>query len=691
MAVTRTSSQVCLSFVLALGVASACRKREETPQHAAKPAPKPEETCDADGWCVQKPPPKALCAVWAASATDVWAAGNTVAHWDGVRWNEVKGMPAHEAPRGGCSLSAIHGVGPNAIWAVGEGLALFWDGKKLTQHPMPIPAADVFVTAIDDAWAVGTFGSVARWDGRQWTQLPRPTDLKLESVFCANKNDCWTAGYTGEVEPGDSSTFLHWDGTRWEEQRVSVPGVRALSGTASNDVWAVGTWGRIFHYDGRNWAPSPSPAQRTLYEVHAAARDDVWALGDDGLIIRFDGKQWSAAQPTWPRLTALSTTPSRELWTLNAGTILHWRGPTFRPKAVLSKDLWDLDPAETQRQKDRRMLEFYLKHLAEGRKATKAARYEAAVDAFAEALWAKPDDAQVYAERGYALYLARKLDDAERDLEQAADRATDRKLRAQIFFNLGLVREARAEDATSAFALSNFLNATAAAQKRLVGKNACALEIDRNPSAVEQKTYGDWLAFHTDVKQELFANDNPATSDEAKKLLCEKSGCQGAGPWVVTDHHRRAFLVSESKGKPGLTVATVATADALGMCPLSVDAEIVHSSTDTIVVRAAGGSGYGLMLCDPDGSSHECSSAELEEIQKNSDSQNWVRGCRWRPHTQYEVLDRTTLTSTLTVTQYDDMNKGLKDSEQIRISVDDSGITATGPGCSALLPLKASP
>ena len=64
-----------------------------------------------------------------------------------------------------------------------------------------------------------------------------------------------------------------------------MPGIQSLSGTASNDVWAVGAWGRIFHYDGRSWAASPSPAQRTLYEVHAAARDAVWALGDDGLII----------------------------------------------------------------------------------------------------------------------------------------------------------------------------------------------------------------------------------------------------------------------------------------------------------------------------------------------------------------------------------------------------------------------
>ncbi|HEY6729317.1 MAG TPA: hypothetical protein VI197_35145, partial [Polyangiaceae bacterium] len=106
------SRYVLFSLVLGLGLTSACRKHEDAPRGAAKPAPKLEETCDADGWCVQKAPGKSLCAVWAASPTDVWAAGTIVAHWDGVRWSEVKGTPGREPPGDGCLLEAIHGIGP---------------------------------------------------------------------------------------------------------------------------------------------------------------------------------------------------------------------------------------------------------------------------------------------------------------------------------------------------------------------------------------------------------------------------------------------------------------------------------------------------------------------------------------------------------------------------------------------------
>jgi tetratricopeptide (TPR) repeat protein len=687
-----------LVALLAVVFAGACKPRKQE-QAAQKAAPKPEEACDAEGWCVQQRPnpekrEQAFCSVWAASANDVWAVGNSIARWDGVRWTEMEGTARGTEP-GRCWLNAVHGSGPNAVWAVGGGASLFWDGKKLTEHPLPMGGQDVFVTAPDEAWVVDGTAAILRWDGRQWAPSRPGGKGDVQHIYCAKKDDCWAAGTPGgmhgDVEPNASITMLHWEGRAWQDVTVRMPGAHALSGTASDDVWAVGPWGRIFHYDGRTWAPSPSHARRTLYDVHAAARDDVWALGDDGLVLHFDGKQWSAAKPTWPRLTSVSAAPSRDVWALNFKTILHWRSATFRPKAALSKDLWDegkLTPSEQQQQ--RALLATYTKSLAAGRSATKAANYEAAARAFTAALDAQPDDPRALAERGYAAYRAGKLDDADRDLARAAELAEERVLRAQVFFNLGLVREARGEDAISAFALANALRPSEAAKKRLAGKSACAVEIERDPKAIDSKVYRDWLAFHADVEGELQLEGKPRTSDEARKILCDATpeSCNGKGPWFITDHSRRDFLVHESK--QGLAVATVATADALGMCPLGVNAEIVHRAGDTIVVRAHGGSGYGVTLCDSSAGEldHECTSEELEAIANDSGSQNWMKGCNWRSHTKYEVLDLQALTARLIVTEYDDMHAGRKEAEQTRISVDARGVVITGPGCSEVLPLN---
>lgn len=321
----------------------------------------PEEHCDADGWCIQKLPgayeyKKMVRAIWAASTTDVWAVGSTIARWDGQRWRELDGIPGDNHPRGALGLKAVYGINSNAVWAVGEGWSLFWDGTKFTEHVMPIendfdreevriPAKlSVYATAIDDVWVVSRSGQAAHWDGQRWATEPLPSNVALLSIYCARKDDCWAAGgeASDDRDPAESSIILHWDGYYWDEEQLpAAVRIFGLSGTASDDVWAVGPWGRFFHYDGRSWAESPSLAKRTLFSVFAVARNDVWATGEDGMVLHYDGKEWSAASPTWRQIRTMTGTKSSELWALvDGGIILHWHGATYRPKPTPPARLW---------------------------------------------------------------------------------------------------------------------------------------------------------------------------------------------------------------------------------------------------------------------------------------------------------------------------------------------------------------
>ncbi len=191
---------------------------------------------------------------------------------------------------------------------------------------------------------------------------------------------------------------------------------------------------------------------------------------------------------------------------------------------------------------ERTELATYLKALTAGRRATKAAKYEDAVSAFNTALTARPNDPRAYAERGYAALLAKDYTGAEADLVRAAQGTKDRVLRAQIFYNLGLVREANGRDANSAFTLSNFLHGSAAAQKKLVGKEACHVEIDRSPNADEVTKYRDWLAFYAAYQDAFFDSDaKPDRNETARQQLCGRAGCNGAGRKTRTQVHRTGF------------------------------------------------------------------------------------------------------------------------------------------------------
>lgn len=339
-------------------------------------------------------------------------------------------------------------------------------------------------------------------------------------------------------------------------------------------------------------------------------------------------------------------------------------------------------------EKERAELAEYLKAMNAGRGATKAGNYSAAATAFTAALAARPGDPRAYAERGYAALLAKNYTAAEEDLNQAAQENSDRLLRSQIFFNLGLVREATGIEATSAFALSNFLRSTAAAQKKLVGKDTCPVEVDRSASAAQVSQYRDWLAFfEAHSGQESLPQTKPTSNEDARKTLCLPTGCIGASPWIVNLGPTEAFLVSETK--TGLSAVTVAHIDRAidGYCYPNVSAEMVQRGSGSIVVRVKEERGYNQTMCGDDG--HFCTEKEFLEIQENPGSMEWIRGCRTEHFTTYKVLDVAKGRWSLSVMQYDDINAGATESERTSVTVDGESLRLNGPGCQRRLPLTS--
>ena len=125
---------------------------------------------------------------------------------------------------------------------------------------------------------------------------------------------------------------MHWDGNAWSVIPVQGSGglsserLTAVSGSASNDVWAVGqgkgiftnrTFAKIHHWDGQRWTEKVCRAVSASnppgdYEgggpdayftgVAAAASNDVWAVGANGsgpMILHWDGRAWTTV--THPR------------------------------------------------------------------------------------------------------------------------------------------------------------------------------------------------------------------------------------------------------------------------------------------------------------------------------------------------------------------------------------------------------
>jgi len=328
----------------------------------------------------------------------------------------------------------------------------------------------------------------------------------------------------------------------------------------------------------------------------------------------------------------------------------------------------------------------YSKALAAARRATRARDYEQALAEFDRALKARPGDPRAYAEQGYAALLAKKFDLARDSLGRAASATSEHALRAQIFYNLGLVREGQGQDPISAFAISNYLHASAAAQKKLAGKNPCPVEVDRSPEPATEQHYSSWLAF-VQANQEAVVGLGlplPQTEQRARDLACSDPGCPGASPWVVKLAGTQLSWVRE-RGS-GLSVLPLASLPSWkqDFCYPSLDMRVVQRSPSTVTFCETGTQYESVMYCGNDGTDHVCQESELGESGLPTE---FTRACKAHPYTTYRVLDVAAMKWTLRVTQWQDMFEGIAESERPQLEVADHELRIRGAGCDLSLPI----
>jgi len=100
--------------------------------------------------------------------------------------------------------------------------------------------------------------------------------------------------------------------------------LRAVHGTASDDVWAVGERGVVLHFDGRTWTRVNVGLLDELYDVFAVSRDDVWVVGENSAIAHLVDRVWTPVRgvvPSGTRLIGVTANGPSDVWVLPEGPI----------------------------------------------------------------------------------------------------------------------------------------------------------------------------------------------------------------------------------------------------------------------------------------------------------------------------------------------------------------------------------
>lgn len=262
--------------------------------------------------------------VWAASADDIWAVGESegfLAHYDGVSWRVVSPWE-----RGPVRLNAIWGFAWNEVWAVGDdGHILHYDGNDwgFVANPLDSQLEAIWGAATDDIWVASTDGELIHWDGSTWTldstwqaiEFTALIGLAADDVFAfgnggvlRRQGGVWTDVNMGTQVPvfdawvhesgdlytvGAWGTALRFTGASWIPMHAEGEHLGGVTGIGDR-IYAVGAGGRILLFDEGEWGVMSSGTEFNLWGIVASADDELVAVGDRGTVLRGDGISWTS-------------------------------------------------------------------------------------------------------------------------------------------------------------------------------------------------------------------------------------------------------------------------------------------------------------------------------------------------------------------------------------------------------------
>jgi hypothetical protein len=284
--------------------------------------------------------------VWGSGPSDVWAVGGvlanpnptqppavqvgTILHWDGKSWTRAATTDATQF------LNTVWGSGPNDVWAMGGQAILHWDGKAWSLAEKLKTLTDLlglWGSGPNDVWAVSyevvAGVAIRHWDGKAWTVAfgdPTATSAveaegAMYGVWGSAPNDVWAVGENG--------VMAHWNGLNWAlTPSGTTSTLRSIWGSGAADVWAVGgryQQGTIRRWDGKAWSDVTSPPKQQLLSVWGGDFAELWIGGVEG-IFRGDRSSWTATVQGFAATAIWGSSP-RDVWFAGTGTLLHMITP----------------------------------------------------------------------------------------------------------------------------------------------------------------------------------------------------------------------------------------------------------------------------------------------------------------------------------------------------------------------------
>lgn len=284
----------CLAGAFAIaGPAASKRLQRPSAERQETPAP-------PSAWRPERGGFSRVTRLHPVGADSVWAVGSNAAHFDGGEWR------ARDRRDVDGELTGVSVLEDGYGWIVGDNEEVVPVRDGIVGSSLHVPGyrfRDVAVVAESAVWALaipaqGSGTSILRNRNGDWLPEWTPPDnsVLLESLWMHSATEGWAVG----------NTAVHYDGTTWTEWPLPEgKSASSVSGSAPNDVWAVGGKGNpffgeerrwILRFDGTGWAV-------VLDELGSPLRS-LTVRGDEGYAISWPGHVFALRGGTWLPLAA---------------------------------------------------------------------------------------------------------------------------------------------------------------------------------------------------------------------------------------------------------------------------------------------------------------------------------------------------------------------------------------------------
>ena len=233
--------------------------------------------------------------IYSFGVNDLWVAGETatdvslILHYDGLSWKNFSNT-------NGKSLNCLWGSISSDMWAVGVNTLFHFNGSAWNKFPFFIPPQGLQLGSVaglnqNDIYMIGyrndvvqpldtSFYYLYNFNGNQWSVVDSSYStsghyiLKFRAILKTIGGELYSAGDRLFKKVGNDWIIINDD-----------PLVFSLGGINSNNIFAAGLYGTVYHFNGSDWKKIiiKEGFQENIY--------DIWTDGTEAFMIASDGRQ----------------------------------------------------------------------------------------------------------------------------------------------------------------------------------------------------------------------------------------------------------------------------------------------------------------------------------------------------------------------------------------------------------------